>query len=301
MNLKVNYVKAQKHKGKNTLLTYFAEQLLFLLLGILHRVLHETIMTYSHENRELRSHRPKYQPQQRRYHNRTSSSATISTVQSQESSSFSLRSHSSMKSLNSIKSLNDLLKDDPGLGGGLYSDAISLDGKEDIDKEALRVGIILSLQESKYGVNMFESITPDDEIRIEKLVASGISRDAAALAIFERKYGSVALDSKPGTTTHVKQPKKQYGDIIVPKQVSSFSLSDDGSSSVAGHERLHQLRASRERGLSKDIDEIDSYEIDLRKNSSRVHKKSGSRVDFEEYLQDSFSGENVEEVNTSNG
>lgn len=63
--------------------------------------------------------------------------------------------------------------------------------KKDPDQEALEHGLLLSQQESEYGVNMYESLTPEDEPVIDDYLSQGFTREEAILIIFEEKYGKV--------------------------------------------------------------------------------------------------------------
>lgn len=71
--------------------------------------------------------------------------------------------------------------------------------KIDPDEEALQHAILLSNQDSEYGVNMYDSLTPADEPVIEEYVEQGFTREEAILIIFEDKYGRVA--SQPAHIT----------------------------------------------------------------------------------------------------
>lgn len=76
------------------------------------------------------------------------------------------------------------------------------------DQQALEIGMLLSQQESQFGINMYDSLTPADEPEIANLTNLGIdlylihcimfiqlplgySSDEAILMIFERRYKAV--------------------------------------------------------------------------------------------------------------
>jgi hypothetical protein len=54
--------------------------------------------------------------------------------------------------------------------------------------DALQVGLLLSQQEKEFGTNMYESLRPEDEEELAKLVNSGLSSQDAALQIFQKKF-----------------------------------------------------------------------------------------------------------------
>ncbi len=54
--------------------------------------------------------------------------------------------------------------------------------------EAVQMAMMLSEQESKYGVNMFDSLRAVDEPEIERLVNVGYTLEQAVYALFEQKY-----------------------------------------------------------------------------------------------------------------
>jgi hypothetical protein len=54
--------------------------------------------------------------------------------------------------------------------------------------EAIQLAMMLSEQESQYGVNMYDSLQPEDEPEIQAMIAQGMSMEDAVLAIFDRKF-----------------------------------------------------------------------------------------------------------------
>lgn len=63
--------------------------------------------------------------------------------------------------------------------------------KKDADQEALEHGMLVSQQESQFGINMYDSLTADDNYEIDRLIDLGYTKEQAVLLIFERKYGKV--------------------------------------------------------------------------------------------------------------
>lgn len=61
--------------------------------------------------------------------------------------------------------------------------------------EAVQMAMMLSEQEEKYGVNMFDSLRPSDEPEIERLVTIGYTLEQAVYALFEQKYMITKTDS----------------------------------------------------------------------------------------------------------
>lgn len=64
--------------------------------------------------------------------------------------------------------------------------------------EALQIGLILTDQERKYGVNMYQSISPKDKSKIEAYVARGFTVEEAILRIFEKKHVPPHLQTQVG-------------------------------------------------------------------------------------------------------
>ena len=85
--------------------------------------------------------------------------------------------------------------------------------------DALQVGLLLSQQEKEFGTNMYESLKPEDEEELMKLVNNGLSSQDAALQIFQKKFvyrirsdeeiiaqkEKVASASAPGSPLKVSQ------------------------------------------------------------------------------------------------
>lgn len=61
------------------------------------------------------------------------------------------------------------------------------------DKEALKVALLISQQEAKFGVNMYDSLLPNDDEQIEEYIAQGLSLEDAILLIFEHRFGKVQI------------------------------------------------------------------------------------------------------------
>jgi hypothetical protein len=74
------------------------------------------------------------------------------------------------------------------------------------EEKALQLTMLISTQESRYGFNMFESMTSVDKPQIERLMAQGNSFEDAVLHIFELRYGGMNQVDEitiQGNTDHV--------------------------------------------------------------------------------------------------
>ena len=91
-------------------------------------------------------------------------------------------------SVNSLRSFNHC-DDDAGSVISNISGASKASSFCESDK--LLMNLLLSQQKGKYGTNMYESLTNDDEPAIERYMGQGCTLDQAVLKVFERKYGSV--------------------------------------------------------------------------------------------------------------
>lgn len=61
--------------------------------------------------------------------------------------------------------------------------------KKDPDQEALEHALLLSSQEDEFGINMYDSMSPEDHITLEEYMSQGFTREEGALIIFEEKFG----------------------------------------------------------------------------------------------------------------
>ena len=61
--------------------------------------------------------------------------------------------------------------------------------KKDPDQEALEHALLLSSQEDEFGINMYDSMSPEDHVTLEEYVSQGFTREEGALIIFEEKFG----------------------------------------------------------------------------------------------------------------
>jgi hypothetical protein len=69
--------------------------------------------------------------------------------------------------------------------------------------EAIQIGIMLADQEKKYGTNMYESLTKEDEPLVENHVKNGYTTEEAILMVFEDKY------ENPGEAKVAILPRKE--------------------------------------------------------------------------------------------
>ena len=61
--------------------------------------------------------------------------------------------------------------------------------KKDPDQEALEHALLLSAQEDEFGINMYDSLTPADELVLHEYMSQGFTREEGALIIYEEKFG----------------------------------------------------------------------------------------------------------------
>ena len=61
--------------------------------------------------------------------------------------------------------------------------------KKDPDQEALEHALLLSAQEQEFGINMYDSLTPADELVLAEYMSQGFTREEGALIIYEEKFG----------------------------------------------------------------------------------------------------------------
>lgn len=57
--------------------------------------------------------------------------------------------------------------------------------------ELLDMNLLLSRQELNFGINMFDSLTEDDDPYVDQFIAIGLSTNEAILKVFESKYGKL--------------------------------------------------------------------------------------------------------------
>eukprot|EP01035_Chromulina_nebulosa_P040729 gene40729-55073_t len=90
----------------------------------------------------------------------------------------------------------------------------------DPDQEALQVGLLLSMQEAKYGTNMFDALGSKDNTVIQAYMCQGFSKEEAILKIFEQKYG----DDTSSHNLSISMPN-----IIHPKTIGLGLVPSDSS------------------------------------------------------------------------
>ncbi len=66
--------------------------------------------------------------------------------------------------------------------------ALRVDKLEKKSSDALQTGLLLAQQEEKFGTNMFDSITTEDEPELNRLLAMGLTSEEAALQLFNKKF-----------------------------------------------------------------------------------------------------------------
>ncbi|KAJ1423931.1 hypothetical protein B484DRAFT_451720 [Ochromonadaceae sp. CCMP2298] len=73
-----------------------------------------------------------------------------------------------------------------------YMEQRLIGAKKDPDQEALEHAMLLSAQEDEFGINMYDSLSPADEIVLADYMSQGFTRSEGALIIFEEKFGKVS-------------------------------------------------------------------------------------------------------------
>eukprot|EP00428_Durinskia_dybowskii_P086704 CAMPEP_0170422576 /NCGR_PEP_ID=MMETSP0117_2-20130122/36526_1 /TAXON_ID=400756 /ORGANISM="Durinskia baltica, Strain CSIRO CS-38" /LENGTH=1270 /DNA_ID=CAMNT_0010681243 /DNA_START=119 /DNA_END=3931 /DNA_ORIENTATION=- len=123
------------------------------------------------------------QPDSSQYHHRTGASVA--------SHSSSINHYSGRERPSFDRSFND---DDTSVISGIsgVSRASSY-----CESDKLLMNLLLSQQKGKFGVNMYESLSNEDEPVIERYMSKGCTLDQAVLKVFERKFGSVESQALP--------------------------------------------------------------------------------------------------------
>jgi hypothetical protein len=113
------------------------------------------------------------------------------------------------------------------------ADSSPLKSLEDTDvhkiksTDALQLGLLLSQQEKEYGVNMYESLQPDDEIEMERLMKDkGLNAKDAALEIFNRKLELPENPIAEVARLKVLAEESKSGGLIPKLASASFSFRD---------------------------------------------------------------------------
>lgn len=102
--------------------------------------------------------------------------------------------------------------------------------------DALQLGLLLSQQETEYGINMYESLQPEDEQEMERLVRSQqITPKEAILEIFNKKLN---LSENPlAEITKLKASTDEMKSGALSPKASMLSIrSDSKDLSEAGME-----------------------------------------------------------------
>lgn len=98
------------------------------------------------------------------------------------------------------------------------------------EDEALQLSRVLGAQESRYGFNMFQVITPQDQPEIQMMMRSGKRYEDSVYALFERKYNlggtpqvqasasAAGVGGQPMPPQMMGQVPPQYGAAMPPQQ-----------------------------------------------------------------------------------
>ena len=115
------------------------------------------------------------------------------------------------------------------------------------NQEALEVGLLLSKQDSMYGTNMFESLTDEDEDKIEQCIRQGMSRNEAANIIFEQKVRRPILHLTPSSITPIKEEHDGFDESLTPGHSTKlFSLYDEQKdSSNSNADDFHRVSLAK--------------------------------------------------------
>lgn len=94
--------------------------------------------------------------------------------------------------------IEDRVKTSPRLLAPVDVDAQFIESLRMSSTEALQIGLILTDQERKFGLNMYQSLTRSDKPKVEAYVARGFTMEEAILRIFEKKYVAPHLRTQVG-------------------------------------------------------------------------------------------------------
>ncbi len=110
--------------------------------------------------------------------------------------------------------------------------------------EAIQLAMLLSEQEAQYGVNMYDSLKPEDEPEIQSMMANGKTMEEAVLAIFNRKVvDSPTLFQTGGVASNGVHPE-YYRQSAFPHTVSTAQMNPN----LPSNDQLPPLPPSQNNG-----------------------------------------------------
>lgn len=113
------------------------------------------------------------------------------------------------------------------------------------ESEQIRVALLISTQDEKYGTNMFDSLNTDDHVEVENMIQHGYKQEQALMTIFKRKFEPLG----PGVS-NVKSPSRRssIGPTSAPGGggYESESSSHFSAPMMGGHSRQPSYFDSRD-------------------------------------------------------
>lgn len=82
------------------------------------------------------------------------------------------------------------------------------------EEELFNLTLVISAQEERYGVNMFDSMLPEDQLEMNRLQAQGYRYEDGALLIFERRYKDP--DDPPTPLPLLPRTVPNYSSMVAP-------------------------------------------------------------------------------------
>lgn len=90
------------------------------------------------------------------------------------------------------------------------------------ETEQIRIALLISTQDEKYGTNMFDSLNANDHVEIESMVQRGYKQEQALMTIFKRKFEPLG--------SAVKSPSRRPSVGPGPGSVNSGGYDSEASS-----------------------------------------------------------------------
>jgi len=99
------------------------------------------------------------------------------------------------------------------------------------EAEATHMAMLLSEQEERHGINMYDAIRPEDEPELQRLMAIGNTTEQAVLALFESRYGVHHHRRRHSGTLHGhRRSRTSSGDSIPTARAEAVVATTNSSS-----------------------------------------------------------------------
>jgi hypothetical protein len=127
------------------------------------------------------------------------------------------------------------------------------------DNTAMNLAHLLTQQEQRFGVNMFDALRPQDEPEVQSLISRGYTNEQAVLHVFERCYAHHSPHTHQHSAAHTHHTKSGHslsrsgGEVAAAPRTVAVSVVTASTPVATGEQSKEPLKKSSFQNLLSGI------------------------------------------------